>query len=59
MSNLLLFLKSIPELIKLFDVIMERAKEIQVDKSVNDKVKAVNKAFKEKNAEELRKIFNS
>lgn len=52
-------LNALPEIIKLLKLLDEKNKQRQVDAKVKDDIKAINKAFKEKDAEALNRIFNN
>ena len=49
----------IPELLELVRVIKHEIREVQTTQKVKEDVKKVTEAFKEKDAEKLKSIFNS
>ncbi len=51
-------LNALPEIIKLLKILDEKNKQRQIDAKIKDDIKAINKAFKEKDAEALNRIFN-
>ena len=59
MKTLWAFLSALPELLALIKTVQARAHEIEVDKTVKENMKAIDQAFKNKDADALRKIFNS
>lgn len=54
-----LFLKHLPELLRILELIEKRNKEMQTERKIKDDLEAIEKAFKDNDAETLRSIFNS
>lgn len=54
-----LFLKHLPELLRILELIDKRNKELQTERKIKDDLEAIEKAFKDNDAETLRRIFNS
>lgn len=48
-----------PKIIELLETIHKRIEEAETQRKVEDDLKAINEAFKNQDAEALRKIFNS
>lgn len=53
------FIKALPELLALVKMIEAKCEELKVESDVKKNVEAVHAAFEKKDANELRKIFNS
>lgn len=59
MKTLIALLSAIPEILALIKTIQARAHEIEVNNTVKENMKALDQAFKDKDADAIRKIFNS
>ncbi len=59
MKTLWAFIKAFPELVRLFKTVQANAQKIKTDNTVKENVKLIDDAFKKKDANELKKIFNS
>ncbi len=53
------FLKAVPTLLKLVDIIIAANKEAETKIKVADSVNKINEAYRERDAEKLNAIFNS
>lgn len=54
-----LFLKHLPELLRILELIDKRNKEMQTERKIKDDLEAIEKAFKDNDAESLNRLFNS
>ena len=52
-------LSALPELLALIKTVQDRTREIELNNTVKENMKAIDNAFKTKDADALRKIFNS
>lgn len=59
MKTIWALLKALPEILALLKMIDAKCKEIKVESDVKKNVEAIHSAFEKKDANELRKIFNS
>jgi hypothetical protein len=56
---LVILAQNLPAIIKMLHALAEGAEKDLVDKKVKDDIEAITKAFKEKDAAALNRIFNS
>lgn len=56
---ILLFFQCLPDLMKLIKTIQASIEENKIQNTVKENVKKIDEAFKTKNADEIRNIFNS
>lgn len=49
----------LPELIRIIDLLEKRNKEFQTERKIKDDLKEIETAFKNNDAESLKRIFNS
>lgn len=59
MTGLYILIRYIPEFIRLANTIIKKLKEVERDRKIKDDLKAIEKAFKEKDAKALHDLFNS
>lgn len=57
--NFLTWIQYIPELIGIFNAVKKRIEEVETDRKVSDDLKAIQRAFDEKNIDHLNSIFNN
>lgn len=56
---IVLILKHLPEVLRIIELLDKRNKELKNERQIKDDLEAIEKAFKENDADALNRIFNS
>lgn len=56
---IVLILKHLPEVLRIIELLDKRSKEFQTERKIKDDLEAIEKAFKDNDAEAINRIFNS
>jgi hypothetical protein len=59
MKLILAFIAALPEILRLIDALIKDIERAQTDRKVKEDLAAIEKAFREKDADSIRKLFNS